>query len=87
MLQKAETPKEKQIGSIMLEVVTFHEGTHYKNNKVNHNENGKYDESGFAFEKKAYGRIINRNDVSTYWYYLQPQKLPTPQAFIQSYIK
>jgi RHS repeat-associated protein len=87
MLQKAETPKEKQIGSIMLEVVTFHEGTHYGNNKVNNNENGKYDESGFAFEKKAYGRIINRNDVSTYWYYLQPQKLATPQVFIQSFIK
>jgi len=63
----AKTNGEKQVGSILVESTLLHEGTHFGNFKVNGNGNGKFRESGKAFEKKAYGQDIGRSSVKKYW--------------------
>ncbi len=67
MLENAQNMGEKQVGTIMVESTLLHEGTHFGNYKVNSNGNGKFKESGKAFEKKAYGQDISRSNVKKYW--------------------
>ena len=67
MLENAQNMGEKQVGTIMVESTLLHEGTHFGNYKVNGNGNGKFKESGKAFETKAYGQDIGRSNVKKYW--------------------
>ncbi len=67
MLTNSKTFGGKSVGKIMVESTLLHEGTHYGNAKVNGNGNGRFKESGKAFEKKAYGRDISRSNVKKYW--------------------
>jgi len=86
MLENAQTGKDKRIGTIMVESTTFHELTHVGNLKTSNSFNGKSVESGKAFETAAYGKDINRSNVSNYWQSVQPQFIlssPIPMLPVQ----
>lgn len=85
MVQNADTKKTKDASSLMIEVVTFHEGTHFGNYKVNHNGNGTYGESGAAFETKAYGEVLHKSTVGLYLYYKYGvEKIPPHPIYLQN---
>lgn len=67
MLKSPGNDEEKQTGIIMVESTLLHESTHFGNNKVNGNNNGRYGESGKAFEIQAYGQDINRGNVKRFY--------------------
>ncbi len=52
--------KKAKLGTRLLESTLFHEVTHFGNLKKNKNGNGKFKESGKAFEQQVYGKDIGR---------------------------
>jgi RHS repeat-associated protein len=83
MYENATTMGDKQVGKIMLESTTFHEGTHYGNLKKNGTGNGSYVESGKVFEKNVYGRDIGRDNVKNYWQSQQLNPMAPRPAIIK----
>jgi RHS repeat-associated protein len=83
MYENATTMGDKQVGKIMLESTTFHEGTHYGNLKKNGTGNGSYVESGKNFENNVYGRDIGRDNVKNYWQSQQLNPMTPRQAIIK----
>ena len=77
MMEKATTNEDKGISVLMVESTTFHEITHVGNAIVNGNGDGKFTESGKAFEKDAYGRDVDPSNVKSIWRSLQ-QVQPIP---------
>ncbi|NMC98799.1 MAG: hypothetical protein GYA62_03640 [Bacteroidales bacterium] len=79
MLELAKTTDDKGAGKIMVESTTFHELTHIGNLNTNGTPNGKFTESGRAFEQGAYGQQIETFNVERYFRSLQPiQPIPQP---------
>ncbi|MDS1031213.1 RHS repeat-associated core domain-containing protein [Porphyromonadaceae sp. NP-X] len=79
MLENAQTGKDRQVGTIMVESTTFHEFTHVGNLTTSNTFDGNFGpDSGKAFEINAFGKDINRSNVNGYWQSIQPQPLATP---------
>ena len=79
MIEKTFPNEDNGFGILMVESTTFHELTHVGNAMVNGNGNGKYPESGKAFEKDAYGKDVDPFNVKSIWRSLQPvQVIPIP---------
>ena len=76
MMENAQTGKDKDVGRIMVESTTFHELTHVGNATTSNTTNGKYTESGKAFETKVYGVDISRSNVAAYRESMQPKPIP-----------
>lgn len=83
MYENATTMGDKQVGKVMIESTTFHEGTHYGNLKKNGTGNGSFVESGKVFENNVYGRDIGRDNVRNYWQSQQLKPLTPRPAIIK----
>lgn len=76
MLETAKSAEDKGAGRIMIGATTFHELTHIGNVAVNGTVNGKFTESGQAFEKAAYGKGVETYNAKDVWRSKQPDLQP-----------
>lgn len=81
MLEGAQTGKDKQTGTTMVESTTFHELTHSGNLITSNNLNGRFTESGKAFEGAVFEQDINRSNVNN-WQSLKPTQLPSSPVYL-----
>lgn len=82
-LENATTIGDKQAASILVESTLYHEKTHIGNIQVNKNTDGKYLESGKAFEKTVYGRDISKYNFKSYWQSTQLKPIKSLPGYVK----
>ncbi len=80
--RKDPDPDVAKVTDLLLESTLFHESTHYGNLKTDNSGNGKFEESGKAFEDAVYGGDVDRSPIIKRMWDVRRKVTPLPPQLI-----